>query len=312
MTTATTNTFCAQDTNAHFQAWVNEVFTNLVTNCGLTQTADTGQMAVPCVTAAPGAASTSAGYYVFKFNDTLQATAPIFLKIEFGSGVSGATFPMMWITVGTGSNGSGTINGTAMTRVAMLSGQVAGQSTTNFNSYYCYNTAQGFLGLAFKVGQTTTNEALGGFVLYRTVNGSGVSTGDGCMLITNSSTANGVSASDGKTQCLNFNTSAAQTLPAADAWGTIPFSTTATLEGTAGMVFPCFQYKGNASTPGWGITNACALGINNEIGIGNTVTVTILGVTSLTYLNTGHPFNGSTYTNVAYSATTYGFLMLWQ
>lgn len=310
MTTYVTNSFQAQDTNAHFQAWVNEVYTALVTQLGLTQTADTGQMAVPCVTAAPSAASQSAGYYVFRFNDSLQATAPIFLKVEFGSGASGAAYPFMWITVGTGSNGSGTINGVAMTRVAAAGGVAVGQSTTNYNSYYSYVPAQGFLGLSMKNGMASTNEATMGFMIFRSVNASGAPTADSIHLLTNSGTANGTSSS-GTLQIINNNTGALQTLTTPTSWGIIPFSTSYSQEGTVAMVFPVFQYLGSAAAPGFGITNAMALGINNEINVGATAAVTILGTLSLTYLNVG---GGVSTSNLGpgYGVTNYGMLMLWQ
>lgn len=310
MTTASTNTICSNASSANFQAWVNEIYTNLVTNCGLTQTADTGQMAVPCVTSLPGATNTAAGYYIFRFNDTLQATSPIFIKMEFGTNASATTNPKIWITVGTGSSGAGTITGTVMTRVCGFS-DTSGNITTNYPSYYCYNATQGFLGMAFKLGLTGANECLGGFVLYRSVDNTGAPTADGVMLITNSITAN-VANSGGNAQCINFNTSALQTLTITNLWGILPFDTTYSLEGSAGMIFPVWQYKGSASSPGWGITNACAMAIDAEISVSSTVTVTVIGALSLTYLNVSNPFGTTGLTLRNYAAGTVGFLMLWQ
>lgn len=86
---------------------------------GLVQTADTGQANLATI-AGTGAAHQSMGYEIWRFNDTLQATAPIFIKVEYGGGSvvatgSGDNFAV-WITVGTGTNGAGTLTGKVSTR----------------------------------------------------------------------------------------------------------------------------------------------------------------------------------------------------
>ena len=44
-------------------------------------------------------------------NDALAATAPVFMRIDFGSNWNSQPCPGIWITIGTGSNGAGTITG---------------------------------------------------------------------------------------------------------------------------------------------------------------------------------------------------------
>lgn len=316
MATYSTNTTVANTSSTTFQAWVNEIYDALVTECGLSQTADTGQMANPCTTSIPGAANTSAGYYVFEFNDTLNSSYPVVIKLEFGTAAA-TTDLQMWITVGTGSNGSGTINGTVMTRVAVCGGAAPSSTSTNYVSRYCYNSTQGFLGMAFKIGSTgtSTNATMGGFLLFRSVNSSGDTTGDSVMLLTPSSTATG-STTDGNMQVLSYNLSAAylNSNPIASTlyWGFIPFSSTGTLEGSAGQIFPVFQWNGSSTVPGYGITSAAALALISEISIGSTVTVTVLGSVSLTYISVGSPVGTSSLTGIGYSATSYTMLMLWE
>lgn len=315
MTTASTNTTVANTSTATFDAWINEIYTQLVTNCGLTQTADTGQMAVPSVTALPGTTNTSAGYYIFRFNDTLQATSPVFIKLEFGTGGT-TTGPQMWITVGTGSNGSGTINGTVMTRVATCAGTAPTSTATNYTSRYCYNAVQGSLGIAFKVGANanSSNLTLGGFFVFRSVNAAGNSTADSVMLLTNAATATGVTAASGDMQVLSYNLSAAylnsNPIAVSTSWVFVPFQSTGTLNGTAGQIFPVFQWNGNTGVPGYGITNALALGLVAEVSVGSTVTVTVLGSVSLTYIAVAGAVGTSNLGG--YSAATYTLLMLWQ
>ena len=76
---------------------------------GLVQTSDTGQIDTATVTR-PITAIT-AGYETFRFNDSLQGIAPMFMKLEFGSGDNTPVTPAMWVTVGTGTDGAGTVTG---------------------------------------------------------------------------------------------------------------------------------------------------------------------------------------------------------
>lgn len=81
---------------------------------GLTQTADTGQMAdfesvVPAITS-----SRSFGYRIYKINDSLSIESPIYLKINFYCHVSSPSFtnvPDLLCSVGTGTNGAGGLTG---------------------------------------------------------------------------------------------------------------------------------------------------------------------------------------------------------
>jgi hypothetical protein len=80
----------------------------------MVQTADTGQINWTTVTH-PTVGNTSQGYEIWKFNDSLQGTVPVFFKLEYGGGnVAGDV--SMWITLGSGSNGTGTVTGQLGTR----------------------------------------------------------------------------------------------------------------------------------------------------------------------------------------------------
>jgi hypothetical protein len=297
--------------NAAFQQWATEVIAQLLA-LGVTQTSDTGQMANPCVTAAPTATATSAGYYVFEFNDTLQSTAPIVFRLDFGSG-SSTGVPAMWITVGTSSNGSGTINGTSLAK--LYTGGTATGSTTSYTSRFCYNTTQGFLGVVLKIGMGGANESEAGFLLFRTVNSSGASTGDGVMLLTNSDNTT-LANSGGYMATINFNTSVATIqgtapLTSSNGWGFVPYSNSSGEVGTETQVYPVFQVRANATTPGIGITNALALNCMTDIPLGGTLSINILGSLTCTYISVGNAVASNTLTNVAYS-TAFGLMMLWQ
>lgn len=103
MATATGNYPMDNSSLANFQAWTTPIF-NAFIAFGWLQTADTGQAANP-----PAAVPSNAyAYWVFQANDTQAATSPIFVKVEIGYS---ATSPRIRLTVGTASNGSGTITG---------------------------------------------------------------------------------------------------------------------------------------------------------------------------------------------------------
>jgi len=85
---------------------------------GWVQAAETGQVNWTTVTK-PTVTNTAAGFEIWRMNDSLQATAPVFMKIEYGSG-SNTAIPGLWITVGSATNGAGTLSGTMSTRVGPM------------------------------------------------------------------------------------------------------------------------------------------------------------------------------------------------
>jgi hypothetical protein len=135
MATKTDNTIiAANDTDAHFRAWaqfIHDVFN--LTSCWV-NTTDSGQINLTTVTK-PAGASTSQGYEIWKMNDTLQSTKPVFLKIEYGSGAAANT-PGIWMTIGTGSDGSGSITGTLFART-----QIAAASNNTSTQNKCFGSA---------------------------------------------------------------------------------------------------------------------------------------------------------------------------
>lgn len=314
MTTAVTSTVFDMTSDAAFRTWVQEVITMLFTTLGVTQTADTGQINTATVTR-PGAANTSAGYVVGRFNDTLQATAPIFFKLEFGTGTTGLTTPQMWITVGTGSNGSGTITGIVGTRVS------AGRTTINstvtpYSNRGCYSTALGVLWFTLKQGSPGANErCASGFAIYRSIDSTGAPTADGFMLLTNSGIATGVTAS-GNAQAISnltglaYTSSAPWVTASSTAWGIFPFVPSTSSYGGNAQIGPVFQF-----TPIIGVAAALGLCCISEIPVGSTASgVTLVGSTARTYINAGTLVGDvSTITSVSGSSSAvFGVLALWE
>lgn len=127
MSTLTSNTlFHSNSTDAMFRAWASFVDSAML--LGLIATADTGQINLVTVSK-PAAASTSQGYKIYRTNDGLT---PVYIKVEFGSG-SNIAYPSMWITIGTGTDGAGTINGT----VLLARTQIVNAATDTTNQSLC-------------------------------------------------------------------------------------------------------------------------------------------------------------------------------
>lgn len=93
--------------SAAFRVWGSALSAALAT-VGLVNTTDTGQ--INWTTVAVASANSDAGYEIWRFNDALQSTTPVFIKFYYGTGTASIT-PRIRVEVGTGSNGSGTITG---------------------------------------------------------------------------------------------------------------------------------------------------------------------------------------------------------
>jgi hypothetical protein len=129
MATLTSTTILSDNsTDAIFRAWASWIHS--VFMLGWTDTAATGQIDFTTVVK-PAALNTSQGFKVYAMADTLQATAPVFVKIEFGSAGAAAT-PGIWMTIGTTHDGAGTIGGVLFARQQMVG---SGQGATAETSY---------------------------------------------------------------------------------------------------------------------------------------------------------------------------------
>lgn len=114
---------------ATFRKWVQGVHDAFVA-AGWVQSADTGQTDIVSL-AVPGTNNTYAGYEVWRLDDTLQATVPIFVKVEYGRG-GATTAPLLRLSAGSGTNGSGTLTGVLF---APLSVGNTGVTATEYASY---------------------------------------------------------------------------------------------------------------------------------------------------------------------------------
>jgi hypothetical protein len=117
-------------TDAEFREWAQAVHDGLIA-AGLVQTADTGQINFATVTKAGGTASVQ-GSAIYRFDDALQATLPIFIKVGYGSS-STHDRPGLWIEVGTTTNGAGVIGGQKTANNGAWAGATGAASICRFS-----------------------------------------------------------------------------------------------------------------------------------------------------------------------------------
>lgn len=178
MTTATANLTFDNSTDAGFRAWGSGISAAL-SACGLVQTADTGQVNWTTVTR-PTGVPVFQGYEIWRFADALQATKPVFIKIEYGA-ITNALNASLAITVGTGSNGAGTLSGTVSARETFYIGASSVTSVTPSPYYACGDTSSiafvstyiSAFGSAFSWGA--------GFCIERSRDVNGTPNGDGLV-----------------------------------------------------------------------------------------------------------------------------------
>lgn len=186
-------------TTADFRAWGLEL-SNAMQTAGLVKESTvTGQINWATVNA-PGTINTVAGYEVYRFNDALQATAPVFIKIEYGFAAA-LSVPTMWITVATTTTTTGNLGGVMTARVAM--GTIVGLSQQFRPLLTNICVLPGYVAVLHKRDATNNGyfpNCAHFFAVCRTVDDAGNNTGDGVMVF-NSHTALNTSP---YAQCLGF------------------------------------------------------------------------------------------------------------
>lgn len=124
--------------------WAKEIHDGLLA-VGLTQTSDTGQMSMTSLPLVVATASTSYGYTIYQWTDAYQSTFPIYMKLEWRNNLSSQTWNI-FATLGSGTNGSGTLTGAYFTDTITSSSSSA--SGTRTQSYICYKDGGLFIALS--------------------------------------------------------------------------------------------------------------------------------------------------------------------
>lgn len=178
------NSVAQNDTDAEFRSWTEKIHLAIVA-VGIIDTEATGDIDFATVSAPVGAYAKQ-GFKVYRFADALQATLPVFIRIDFGAG-SSTDKPGLHVKVGTTHDGSGVLGGQLgveqycfFNSIAIADQHVSFVSgDTNFLSY-----------AGFVKNLVTGASAIGnGLIVERTKSSTGVDTADGIItIIANSGT----------------------------------------------------------------------------------------------------------------------------
>lgn len=317
MTTYTTSSVLDQSTDAGFQAWGTE-FNAALAAVGLTQTTDTGQIDWTSVTR-PSGANTFAGYEIWAFNDTLQSTAPIFIRMHYGTNNYGQAAPGITVQLGTGTDGAGNLTGHTTPECCICQGS-APPNNVSYTSRFCYSATQGYLGVAWKqgAGNGGMDQTFGGMYIMRSNDSTGAPTGEAVIQVAASANNSGWANTNSFACVLNF--SSGQLFPQytpsnyfqsyGSYWALWPLGALSTSDGSDVSVFPGF-----VNIPKIMATANFGIALYGEIAVGSTVSVAIVGSTPHTFLAVGRNMGcGQAVYNLPPepSGQPLGHLMLWE
>lgn len=267
MATTTGSVDVSHTSDATFRAWAQKL--DSVIRTFLTDTAATGQ--VDLTTMTRPATNTYAGYKVYRFADALQATYPIFLKIEYGTGTVAANGEVR-ISAGTAHDGAGNLTGAQTTSTFRL---LEIGSTSTYTYYASGGSGRlNLLWAANNDGTQYTGQFLG---MERTKDASGADDGTGVVL-----TFGGRGGNADVWRCIVIPPS--NGIPTNETRLMFPFPrvspSTYDSKQAIGLLVP---FAGQALRPliGWGAMNATDAPVYTA-----TISVTVYG-TSRTYLSLG-------------------------
>lgn len=278
MTTRTYTSVIDHTGDAGFQAWYNELISELIA-CGLVQTADTGQIGA---TAARPGTNTAAGYVIMRLADS-----SLYFKIEFGT-ASSSLEPQIWLTVGTGSNGSGTLTGQTSTRDVCTTDSAPFSTATPYTTYLC--VVDDALAVVFKTG-SSSSRPLGFFCVGRTTDSDGNATSIGYAVMHVESAASVV------LQCVR-TASPAATYAESQTYCIVPGEPSTSVDADGNLqAYPCWLNVPEVLP--W--LHVCGI-VNSDYPLNSTFGVTLFGSTEHTYLavgplsaSIGNPNDSSTY-----------------
>jgi hypothetical protein len=173
MATAQGNYPFDSSTLANFIAWAQAISSALGTTAGWIQSADSGQVNWGTISAVPGG-----GAYVYEIWEPNDGLSNFYLKIEYGN-FSSANQPSIRLTIGTSTNGAGSLVGSVVGPYIPWSG-VPGATTT---TYECrFSGAPGrFHALLWRLAANGCTQS---FSIERSVDSAGAYTSSHVTLIT--------------------------------------------------------------------------------------------------------------------------------
>lgn len=192
-------------TLTNFKQWA-QIISNFFTTAGWLQSTDTGQVNWSTIATVP-----TGGNYVYEIWEPNDGLTNFFLKIEYGTNASSTNGPQLRLSVGTGTNGAGTLTG--FIAGPFLTPQGAVTVTSAVTQFQCYlSGAAGRMGVAMWVDDTTNTGPIA-FVVARSKNSSGSNTSDNVSLIVCGGNAGITIANPYGMQTIRFGVGVAPAIP---------------------------------------------------------------------------------------------------
>lgn len=171
----------SNSTDALFRLWIQFIEDTLVTTGGWVVTSDTGQMTI-ATAVHPTVVNTKVGYRIYRMADSLQATAPVFMRVDYGSSTAANT-PGIWLTIGQGSDTTGTITSIRFNGGAVSTPTVSGSNNNAVTTYNSYGSAAtGRIAVALFIDSVSAQRPLS-FSLERSCGADGTLNADGLILM---------------------------------------------------------------------------------------------------------------------------------
>ena len=191
----TTHTFMAAPSNASdesFRVWASGI-SAAIEAVGFVKIPYAGAVDWSTV-AAPTVAHTYPAREVFRFDDALQASAPLFFAMEYGCG-SSTNGPGLRISVGKGVDGAGVLTGVLLGQV--MSGMATGAASSASNANpQAHRVASCPSKACLVIAMSTTAPVFASatMILERSRDNTGAPTGDGLLLTTMQGTSAGAAS----------------------------------------------------------------------------------------------------------------------
>jgi hypothetical protein len=309
--TITANTAGRFTTNAEFQSWGSWI-SNAIANTGLTKATDSNQINWATVSA-PVGTYTMQGYEIWGFSDALQSTAPVWMKLQYGS-YSGNTIPALQWALGsgyyTGDGGliQGSITGFPLRDYNLVNNfMMLAQAGLFANNTLVSYVAGGSNWLILALGARGTGSGINYaqfLSLERTVDANGTPTGDGVMATWR---AAGASPATGQAVWSPIIGQIGQTTTAGDGYGVLHPERGGGVSGSNTAVYPIFHDWGGGPFLNPGLNLLAYMGTEFTAGTSNTFTY--YGA-SHTYMPLGnsaiHSFGGRS------ANTSIALMMRWE
>lgn len=270
MTTQTYIDVIDHTSDAGFRAWAGALH-QAILDCGLIDPGDSGQADFDTV---PRPGTNTYVYRIYRFDDTQQGSAPVFIRIEYGT-ASQAARPAIQVTVGTGSDGSGNITSPIISNQGISVGNVTPDSGTNYTTRVC--VVDGCFWFAQALGsQGGACHAF--FSAYRSVGSDGVANGDAIAIIRR---GGGAATSPLLSVVYRYQTASTHTMTNGS-WCLIAGGLTSSLVGGSAQVFKHYVVLPRVRPVPWLFTV-----IHSEFGNNTQFQATPVGATQRNYVSLG-------------------------